>query len=101
MRNRVTGLAATRTHATSSWASDEHPRGRLWGLFAGVFLLLAVIIARVAYLQIGLTDAYQQEFSRIAESGATIPSRDARMVSADGQVLAHDGVHSQEPGDYT
>ena len=90
MRNRVTSFDTTRSSASSAWTADENPRGRLWGLFAGVFVLLSIVIVRVAYLQVHLADGYQQDFATIRETVESMPSRDARIVSADGQVLAQD-----------
>ncbi len=95
MQNRVTRLDDDRTPRASRWAADENPRGRLWGLFALFSFVLLAVIARTAQLQIGLSDDYQREFERIAESFESIPSRDARIISSDGQVLARDVSYFQ------
>ena len=95
MRNRAMGLGHGFSTESRAWDADQHPRGRLWLLFIVVFGLLSVVTVRLGQLQVGLSESFQTQFEQISETTEPIPSRDARIVSADGQVLAHDIDHYQ------
>ncbi len=95
MRNRVIGYESGFSDKASGWTTVGSPRGRLWGLFVALFVMLLLIVARTAQLQTVLARSYQQEFEMITQAAESIPSRDARIVSADGQVLAQDVAYFQ------
>ncbi|MEX0714996.1 MAG: penicillin-binding transpeptidase domain-containing protein [Planctomycetaceae bacterium] len=72
------------------WRTDARPGVRLaWLCIAFVIPLLAVV-ARLAYLQLALADEYVAGFEWTTESYEPIPSRDGRILSAAGEVLAYD-----------
>ncbi len=55
-----------------------------------VAIPLAVIGWRIAGVQLRLTSDYSEEFLATTERVESIPTRDGRILSADGQVLAED-----------
>ncbi|MGQ0633203.1 MAG: penicillin-binding transpeptidase domain-containing protein [Planctomycetaceae bacterium] len=69
---------------------DVRPNLRLGVLF-GLFTVAAVAVAvRLAHVQTSLGPRVVAEFSRTFEKREPIVSRDGRILSADGQVLAED-----------
>lgn len=100
MLNRATRIEQDASPQSRSWAADHHPRLRLSLLFLVAFTLLVGIIARVGQLQVGMSEDYQARFEQITASVESLPSRDARIVSADGQVLAHDVAYFQVAAHY-
>jgi penicillin-binding protein 2 len=91
MLNRLLSPMRDAGEATSDrWAIDRSPRLRLAGLF-GVFVLpMCVIGVRLAHVQLYLGDDFVAEFERTVERREPIPTRDGRILSSDGQVLAED-----------
>lgn len=71
-------------------APDEQPVLRIVGVLLIVTLPLIAIGARLVRVQTDLTDDIVAEFEKTTESFEVIPSRDGRILGADGQVLAHD-----------
>ncbi|MFN5531763.1 MAG: hypothetical protein ACK5F7_14420 [Planctomycetaceae bacterium] len=55
-----------------------------------VAIPLVVIGWRIAGVQLRLTSDYSEEFLATTERVESIPTRDGRILSADGQVLAED-----------
>jgi penicillin-binding protein 2 len=72
------------------WDMDERPGLRLWLLFGAVFACVVAIAARFAYVQTTLGETYAAEFDKTYERREPIPSRDGRILTADGAVLAED-----------
>jgi penicillin-binding protein 2 len=66
------------------------PRARLACLFVLMFLALATIAARYVQVQSTLLSSTIAEFERTTERRESIPTHDGRILSGDGQVLAHD-----------
>ncbi|MFM7160882.1 MAG: penicillin-binding transpeptidase domain-containing protein [Planctomycetaceae bacterium] len=56
----------------------------------GIVVPLVVIGWRIAGVQLLLTSDYSEEFLATTERVESIPTRDGRILSADGQVLAED-----------
>jgi len=100
MQNRVTPLTETPSISAASWTTAEDPQWRLAGLFLLLLVVLLGVGTRIAYLQIRVADTYEQEFDRVVETVESIPSRDARIISADGQILAHDVTQFQIAAHY-
>jgi penicillin-binding protein 2 len=72
------------------WSIDTAPTARLATLFGIVLLALGSIALRLVHVQTGLGDDYLLEVSKTVEQYEPIPSRDARILAADGTVLAAD-----------
>ena len=91
MFNRLTNVfAESASSAENRWQTDGRPAMRL--LWLGVLMLLpmAAIGARVAYLQTSTAALFAQPFEQEYISYESVPSRDGRLLSADGRVLATD-----------
>ena len=63
---------------------------RLLGLGLAMILPLATIGVRFAHVQLTLGDEYRGEFEQTQERFEPIPSRDGRLLAAEGTVLAED-----------
>jgi penicillin-binding protein 2 len=74
----------------SGWEIDRHPRLRLGALYALFLLALIAVSARLIHVQTSLGEQYAAEFEKTIERFEAIPSRNGRILSADGQVLAED-----------
>jgi penicillin-binding protein 2 len=74
----------------SDWEIDGHPRLRLCVLYALFLVALLAISARLVHVQTRLGDEYAAEFTKTTERFEAIPTRDGRILSDDGQVLAED-----------
>lgn len=93
MLNRpLNALLSTAGTDDSGRESHHQPRLRLGILFGTLLAAFVAIGARLAVVQTQLTDEYAAEFERTTERLESIPSRDGRILSADGQVLAEDVV---------
>lgn len=79
-----------RENDDAGWTIDTAPTARLATLFGLVAVALVTIGVRLIYVQTGLGDDYLEEVSRTVEEYEPIPSRDARILAADGSVLAAD-----------
>ncbi len=94
MHNRITNLfdeSAPRKSGTDRpWHVDQNPGLRLAWMFVLLALPVAIIGARLAYLQIFLTDVYVDSFDVTSIEEEPIPARDGRILSADGRLLADD-----------
>lgn len=70
--------------------SIENPRRRPWilsGMIVAVFVLIGL---RVVYVQVHLAERYRASWREVLFDEVPIPSRDGRIVSSDGVVLAVD-----------
>lgn len=74
----------------SDWEIDGHPRLRLCVLFVLFLVALLTISVRFIHVQTGLGEQYAAEFTKTTERFEPIPTRDGRILSDDGQVLAED-----------
>src|SRR5262249_46165163 len=74
----------------AGWEIDRNPRLRLAALFSALILPLLAIGGRLVQVQGSLGDAYAAEFERTIERREPIVSRDGRIISAAGQVMAED-----------
>ncbi len=108
MLNRLTNVFAETPVAESHWRTDARPALRLMWLGVLMLLPMAGIAARLIYLQTSTAPRFAEPFEQTFVSVETIPSRDGRLLSADGRVLASDrqeftlGVHYrylEEPAD--
>ena len=89
MRNRPYN-DQTRSAGGAGVRLDYQPRIRLAVLYA-VFALPACLIAsRLVYLQAVIPDRFQIVQDQTIETLEPIPSRDGRILTADGVVLAYD-----------
>ncbi|MSR57988.1 MAG: hypothetical protein EXS05_09970 [Planctomycetaceae bacterium] len=93
MLNRpLNALLLTTDAAAPGWEAGRHPRGRLAALFGVLMVAFLGIAARLVFVQTQLGDVYAAEFEKTSQRREPIPSRDGRILSADGQVLAEDVV---------
>ncbi len=92
MLNRLTNVLAESAPRSREgrWETDARPTLRLTWLAALMLLPLAVIGGRVAYLQTSTAAGFAKPFEQTYESYEAVPSRDGRLLSADGRVLATD-----------
>lgn len=93
MLNRVTNIlkeSAERGYADRPWQVDASPSKRLVWMFVAMVVPVFVIIGRLAYLQVILAEGFAEEFDYVTESREPIATRDGRILSADGRVLAYD-----------
>ncbi|WP_437184985.1 peptidoglycan D,D-transpeptidase FtsI family protein [Planctomicrobium sp. SH668] len=67
-----------------------NPRRRPLILGGVIVLTFAIIGARVTYIQMSLSEEYIAPWNEIFDETEIIPSRDGRIVSRDGVVLAQD-----------
>ncbi len=72
------------------WSLDAAPTARLTVLFFLFATAFAVIVGRVAWLQLVAADRFLAVWDQPVETLEPIPARDGRILSADGQVLAFD-----------
>lgn len=73
-----------------SWEVDQRPGLRLLLLYAAIAFPLLLICGRLAYLQAGIAERFQDSSNAMRETIERIPSRDGRLLAADGHVLAED-----------
>ena len=92
MFNRLTNVFAesASSSAETRWQTDARPALRLTWLGVLMLFPMAAIGARVAYLQTSTAELFAKPFERTFISYEPIPSRDGRLLSADGRVLATD-----------
>jgi penicillin-binding protein 2 len=112
MLNRVTNVFNDAGRPAGSgdrmWHVDARPEVRLWWLCAAFILPLLVVTGRLVHLQGALQNQFAGRLDRTTEFVEPIPSRDGRILSAGGRVLAYDieryDVHAhyrwiEEPAD--
>lgn len=112
MLNRVTNVFAEADRRADAgirpWRVDGHPEARLTWLTVLFVLPLVLVGARLIHLQTALPGQFVDPPERTTESIEPIPSRDGRILSSDGRVLAYDverfDVHAhyrwlEEPAD--
>lgn len=75
---------------TPAWDMDENPELRLGVFYVALCLALIAVAGRLTYVQTFLTGDYALDFDKTTEKFESIPSRDARILTADGLVLAED-----------
>lgn len=92
MRNRLGHIWQERAPAAPPWDWDAQPAGRLGWLYALMFLPLCGVALRVADLQFRLQPAFTAVFARAETRLEDMPTRDGRILAADGAVLADDVV---------
>ncbi len=91
MRNQPFSTVAAREESPFI-GFDGSPRLRLRVLM-GVFVLAACgIMGRLYYLQVMIPDRFLVDEANTFETFETIPSRDGRILTTDGRVLAFDAL---------
>ena len=89
MRNRPeTPLAMP--PASPGWNVDRAPLFRLRALLVMLGLVLSVVAGRLVHLQTRIPEQFTEVWDRTYESFEPVPSRDGRILTADGRVLAYD-----------
>ncbi|MFG0334505.1 MAG: peptidoglycan D,D-transpeptidase FtsI family protein, partial [Maioricimonas sp. JB049] len=76
--------------ASPGWDVDRAPQFRLRALLVVLALVLSVVAGRLVHLQIRIPDQFTEVWNRTYEAFEPIPSRDGRILTADGRVLAYD-----------
>lgn len=71
-------------------ALDHAPQLRIVLLLTAFLLPVAVISARLGYLQIGIPEQFVSGWDRQTEEYETLPCRDGRILTADGMIVAYD-----------
>lgn len=89
MRNRPFH-DVTRPQRSGRPSFDDAPQLRLVVLFLLFLVPVALIIGRLYYVQGVIADRYISAWDRTEEKLESIPARDGRILTADGQVLAYD-----------
>ncbi|MCA9115701.1 MAG: hypothetical protein KDA79_11500 [Planctomycetaceae bacterium] len=95
MLNRLTNVLTESQQsqpADSRWRVDRHPGRRLVWLFCVLMLPLLAVSGRLIWIQTVVRQRFIEPWETVRESIELIPSIDGRILSADGQVLAHDEV---------
>jgi len=92
MHNRATNVFSESTGAEPlrPWEVDQHPVRRLSILFLLICLPLIVISIRLTILQTQLSGQFVIPGEQVQETIESIPTRNGRILSADGSLLAHD-----------
>lgn len=73
-----------------AWDSDANPRARLGWLGVTLLLVLTTIGGRLWFLQHDATDRFAATFAETHQRYESLPTRDGRILAADGVVLATD-----------
>jgi penicillin-binding protein 2 len=94
MLNRVSNIFADSDQPSGSaalrWRVDGNPNIRLVWLGAAVILPLLAILPRLVQVQSALRASIVDRYQQTTETVETIPSKDGRILSSDGRVLAYD-----------
>lgn len=91
MLNRFSNLATTELAGDGPFSDwNQRPGMRLGLWFVLCAACLGGIALRLVQLQWKLSGAYLAEFNRTIEKREPIPSRDGRILTAEGHVLAED-----------
>jgi len=94
MLNRATNIlnddAFSDSESESSWHVDSNPATRLIWLFVLILLPLIVVSGRLIYVQTHLAAQIVALPEKTTISYERIPSRDGRILSSDGTILARD-----------
>lgn len=76
--------------SAGSWQTDQNPSLRLGILLLAMVVPLLAVAGRVYWLQAEVRDQFLARYSETYEMIESIPAADGRIISSDGQVLAHD-----------
>lgn len=96
MRNRPTPMFdGGSARDGSAFDVDAEPGVRLAWLFVAMTLPLLVVTGRLIYLQGFVAEGFAVEIRREVESVEPIPTRNGRILSGDGTVLAFDEERHQ------
>lgn len=97
MRNRPTPIYESGfvRDGSSAFDVDAEPGLRLAWLFVAMTLPLLVVAGRLIHLQGFVAESFAVETRQETESLETIPARNGRILSSDGQVLAFDEERHQ------
>lgn len=76
--------------STGSWQTDQNPTLRLGILLTLITFPLIAVAGRVFWLQSEVRDRFISRYEQTYETRELIPAPDGRILSSDGQVLAHD-----------
>ncbi|MDC0274213.1 penicillin-binding transpeptidase domain-containing protein [Planctomycetaceae bacterium] len=76
--------------SAGSWQTDQNPSLRLGLLLMAMTVPLLAVAGRVYWLQAEVRDQFLARYSETYEVIESIPAADGRIISSDGQVLAHD-----------
>ncbi len=94
MLNRVSNIFAENDPSSGSaarpWRVDGNPNIRLVWLGAVLILPLLAILPRLMQVQNALRASLVDRYEQTTETIEMIPSRDGRILSSDGRVLAYD-----------
>ena len=92
MQNRLTNIFHRQQQSSSGnfWQVDENPNFRLFWLFVSIAFPLFVVAMRLAYIQFVVAETFDLDYSVEHVSYERVPSRDGRILSADGSVFAED-----------
>ena len=90
MWNHSRYQAADWSPGEADTAPPDRPRGRIVWLALVIVAPLALIALRFAHVQLTLGEEYSREFDTTTVRFETIPSRDGRLLSTEGTVLAED-----------
>ncbi|MEX2286986.1 MAG: penicillin-binding transpeptidase domain-containing protein [Planctomycetaceae bacterium] len=97
MQNSITNIFSNQRGGDAAarrvWDFDGRPARRLVWLYGLMLLPLFVVIGRVVHLQVFLPEAFAERWEWTTETFEPISSREGRILSADGTVLAYDTVH--------
>ncbi len=91
MRNRPFSTI-TEQKASPFVGVDGSPRLRLRLLWCAFALAATVIMGRLIHLQVVIPDRFLVDEATTFETLEVIPSRDGRILTSDGRVLAYDAV---------
>ena len=92
MLNGLPQFEVERASSLGEWSADGQPRLRLVVLFVVGLLPLVAIAGRLVWLQLVIPKQYTAVYQQVREEFEEIPSRDGRILAADGSILADDEV---------
>lgn len=78
------------TSGARTWDVDRQPGVRVLGLFVVIAIPLLLILGKLAHLQCVIADRFLISHDQTIVDYEPIPSRDGRILAADGTVLAED-----------
>jgi len=91
MFNRATNLFdELQPTSRGNYGSDRNPGLRVLAVYVAILLSVATVSYRMLYVTSVMVDTVGDDFTRTTESFEPIPSREGRILSLDGQILAED-----------
>lgn len=95
MLNGLPQFEAEGASSRGEWSADGQPHLRLALLYLLGLVPLVAISARLVWLQVVIPDQFTAVFQQLREEYEEIPSRDGRILAADGSILADDEVRQE------